>query len=154
MAKANRRFTIYDVMDAKGVFDGNIANLTSPGYVKQEYPKMLYHPQGATRISVSAEIITTPLGPKSVGEQRELIHRIVNSAEEEVSALKDGWHLTPGEAMTAAGMSAPEQSASQALELAQAQLARQQEEISRLQAQVLAGQQPLAPVKAAVVKAN
>ena len=140
MARGLQRFTIYDVMDHKGVFDTNPAN---PQSVNQdgesiysgpvEFPKMLYHPEGLTRITVPAEMIVTPMGPKLVGEQREIIHRVVNSRVEEESLLAQGWHQHPARAISAAGGTAPEMSPSQTIDSLQAQ-------IERLQALVSASQ--------------
>lgn len=114
MAQRNR-FTIYDVLDAKGVFDSNPANPGSRNHEGQalyagpvEYPKMVYHPLGLERIVVPAEVITTPYGPKEVGEQRELISQVVNNAEEEQKLVAAGWHLHPAAAIQASGKTAPE----------------------------------------------
>lgn len=104
------RFTVYDVMDAKGYFDSNPANagardvdgnaiFTGP----VEFPKMMFHPTGATRQTVPPEILMTPYGPKEVGEQRELINRIVKDKKEEGEALAEGWHLHPAGAQRAGG---------------------------------------------------
>lgn len=99
MAK-KRRFTIYDKMEEDGVFDNNPANAQSPDYRGPvEYPKMLYHPDGKTRITVPAEIIITPMGPKAVGEKRELLNLVVYTTEEELEAIENGWHLHPSQAM-------------------------------------------------------
>lgn len=103
----NNSFTIYDVMDKKGVFDANPANASSPEHEdfkrrgQTEYPKMLYHPDGETRITVPAEIIVTPLGPKEVGQQRELIHQVASNEIEELELLKAGWHEHPADALKA-----------------------------------------------------
>lgn len=102
------RFTIYDAMEQDGVFDRNPANPNSrdndgnalyTGPV--EYPKMLYHPEGEERVIVPAEIIVTPLGPKEVNEQKELIHKTVGSAEEEAELVTEGWHDHPAKAVRA-----------------------------------------------------
>lgn len=99
------QFTIYDVMDAKGVFDSNPANAQSRGvngeniYKKQAWPRMVYHPEGKHRITRPAEIIATPLGPQRVGEQKELINRVVADKTEYDEAKAEGWLDTPAEAM-------------------------------------------------------
>ena len=67
-----QRFTVYDAMEAKGLFEANPANQSSSEYKRQDFPKMLYSPTGEMKVIVPAELITTPLGPKFVGEQREL----------------------------------------------------------------------------------
>lgn len=102
------RFTIYDAMENSGFFASNPANPGSrdndgnalyTGPV--EFPKMLYHPEGEQKIVVPAEIITTPLGPKEVGEQKQLIHKIVGSQAECDEALASGWHDHPAKAIEA-----------------------------------------------------
>lgn len=108
MARNSRRFTIYDMMEDKGVFDQNPANPTARGSDglsiykgPVQYPKMLYHPTGEQRILAPAEAISTPFGPKLVGEQKAIIHRVVADAEEEASLAAEGWHQTPRDAMLA-----------------------------------------------------
>lgn len=100
-----RRFTIYDMMEEKGVFAANAANADSqtdtgePLYAGPvEYPKMLYHPQGALFVAVPANPEVTPFGPKMLNEQKRLITRVVGTREEELEALTDGWHLHPAHA--------------------------------------------------------
>ena len=108
MPRGNQRFTIYDAMDAKGVFEENSANATALGYKGPvAYPKMFYHPKGETRITVPAEIIMTPLGPKAVGEQREIIWQIVATPAEEKALRLAGWHDHPAKAIAAGGGVAP-----------------------------------------------
>ncbi len=97
------RFTIYDALEKAGYFDKNSANTYSRDpttgeslfTAPHEYPKMLYHPEGEEKVIVPAEIIMTPLGPKSIGEQREMIYKIVGSRVEEEALLADGWHTHP-----------------------------------------------------------
>jgi hypothetical protein len=107
MARPQRRFTIYDVMESKGVFEANPANADArdmnglSAYKKEEYPKMLYHPEGAVKITRPAEAVATPFGPKWVGEQTELLSKIVNNEAEENALLKDGWHKLPSLAIRA-----------------------------------------------------
>lgn len=102
------RFTIYDALEAAGFFDSNPANTFArdkdggnlfKGPI--EYPKMLYHPQGEEQITVPAEMITTPMGAKFVGEQRKLISKIVESAEADEVAQAEGWHDHPAKAIRA-----------------------------------------------------
>jgi hypothetical protein len=114
MAKTRRIHTIYDVMDEKGVFESNPANFGAIGpeknsiYKKAEYPKMLYHPEGAKRVLVPAVAETTPFGPQWMGEQREIINRIVGDEAEEKHWRGLGWHDHPARAMAAAGDEMPE----------------------------------------------
>ena len=108
MPRGNR-FTIYDALEKAGYFDVNPANsyARSPTDGSSlykgpiEYPKMLYHPLGEEKITVQAEVLATPLGPKEVGEQRELIWQIVNTPAEEKAALSEGWHTHPAKAIRA-----------------------------------------------------
>lgn len=103
------RFTIYDALEKAGYFDLNPANSFSRNPTDGsslfqgpvEYPKMLYHPEGETRQTVAPELLSTPLGPKEVGEQRELIWQIVNSPAEEKALTSDGWHTHPAKAIRA-----------------------------------------------------
>lgn len=110
--RPSRRFTVYDMMEDKGLFESNPANLHSrdstglPLYKGPvEFPKMLYHPVGETKVSKPAEAINTPFGPKWVGEERQLINKTVETKEEEEILLKEGWHFSPG-AATRAGQKA------------------------------------------------
>lgn len=117
MAGRNNRFTIYDMMEAKGVFEQNPANpyaRDSNGlsiFKPQEYPKMLYHPEGKEEVTQQPTAISTPFGPQMVGEQRKLISKIVEDAEGEAKLLAEGWHLKPRDAIYArhkkAGTEAP-----------------------------------------------
>src|SRR5665213_3845959 len=93
----HRRFTVYDMMEAKGLFESNPANQDSrsadglPLYTGPvQYPKMFYSPKGEERITVPAEILVTPLGPKSVGEQRELISELALTPEDEARLRASG----------------------------------------------------------------
>jgi len=109
MANARKtRFTIFDVMEAQGVFDDNPANASSADYKgPQPYPKMFYHPEGKERIIQRAEIIATPLGPERVGELKQIISRVAADADEEAVLRQLGWHDHPAKAMVAAGKEAP-----------------------------------------------
>ena len=101
------RFTIFDVLEQKGYFEANPANPQSRDKTDGralytgpvEYPKMLYHPTGQERVIVPAEVIQTPLGPKEVGEQRELVWQIVDSAAADAEAQAEGWWDHPSKAI-------------------------------------------------------
>ena len=117
-----QRFTVYDVLEAKGTFKKNPANINSQdeqgatlynGPV--QYPRMVYHPTGEERITQEGEVISTPLGPKVIMQQREMIWRIVNNAGEEAEAIASGWHTHPAEAMRAGGKEAPATGADQVI---------------------------------------
>lgn len=105
----DNRFTIYDALEKAGYFDKNPANSYARDPVDGSqlykgpvpYPKMLYHPEGEERITVPAEIVSTPMGAKEVGEQRELIHQIVSNEAEDKAAAADGWHDHPAKAIRA-----------------------------------------------------
>lgn len=102
------RYTVFDVLDAKGFFELNSANSSSPQYTGPvQYPKMFYHPLGKTRVIQKAEILQTPFGPQKVGEQWELIARTVSDADEEKRARAAGWHDHPAKAIAAGGSNAP-----------------------------------------------
>ena len=110
MARGGRhnRFTVFDVLDQKGVFEENPANPQSNLYMGPiEYPKMFYHPTGKRRIVQKAEILATPMGPMKVGEQFEMISRVVNTPEDERRAREAGWHDHPAKAIEAGGEHAP-----------------------------------------------
>jgi len=134
------RYTIFDVMDARGVFDENPANSTSPRFAgPQEYPKMFYHPMGKTRLVQKAEVLQTPYGPTKVGEQYELIARVVQSEEEAERARKAGWHDHPAKAIQAGGGNAPAMTA-------HGRIADLERQLVNLQAQLNAARQAPPPV--------
>ena len=122
MAKV-KRFTIYDKMNDDGVFEQNPANATAdPEVLKAAaaagtavwpvpYPKMLYHPLGERRVMVAGEIISTPMGPKEVGRQTEILTRVVNTEAEAKAALATGWHERPADAQAVADGRTPEDEA-------------------------------------------
>lgn len=128
----NRRFTIYDAMEAKGVFDANPANPYARDPVSNDslytgpvpYPKMFYSPTGEYQITVPGEWITTLNGPKLVGEQKELIHTLAKNADEEATLREAGWHDHPAKAITAGGGKAPPTSAGDRIASLEAELAR------------------------------
>lgn len=102
------RFTVYDVMEAKGLFDQNSANSSSPQYQGPvEYPKMYYHPTGKQRVIQKAELLSTPLGPQKVGEQFELISRTAKDQAEADRLERAGWHDHPAKAIAASGEKPP-----------------------------------------------
>lgn len=102
------RYTVYDVMEAKKVFQQNPANSSSPVHKRQDFPKMLYHPKGEERIVVPGVQELTPWGEKRmVGQQFEIINRVVVDAVEEAEWLRKGWHKHPADAMVASGKVGP-----------------------------------------------
>jgi hypothetical protein len=141
MARTIKRFTIYDAMEAAGHFDSNPANTYATDsvtkqsiYRKAEYPKMLFHPKGEERVSVPAEEIMTPFGPKKIGEQRELIHQVVNSPSEEQRLLADGWHPHPADAIGARTGIAPERSSDETISKLMAELEAKKAELAAMTA--------------------
>jgi hypothetical protein len=118
-----QRFTVYDVLENKGFFRSNPANVgsqdgTGASLYKgpSQYPRMLFHPKGEERIIQQGEVISTPLGPKTIMQQREMIYKIVNNYPEENRLVKEGWHLHPADALRAAGKDAPETGAAQVID--------------------------------------
>jgi len=122
-AGANRR-TVYDVMEDSGIFRRNPANADSladngdPLYQGPvEYPKMLYHPKGEERVLVPGEMLLTRDGqplinhrtqqPVIVGEQKEIIWKMVETPEEEAELVTEGWHTHPALAIAAANDGRP-----------------------------------------------
>ena len=129
MARGAKRFTIYDMMENKGVFEANLANSDSPGYKgPQAYPKMFYSPLGEQRVSVPAEVVMTPFGPKEYGEQRELIWRLAESLSDEKTLRSAGWHDHPAKAHAAAGRVTSPMSPAGRIEELEAQIAQLQAE--------------------------
>lgn len=154
----NRRFTIYDAMEAAGIFEANPANsysrdvITGDGLYKGpvEYPKMFYHPKGETRISVPAEVIELPSGRIiERNEQRELIHAIANNSADERRLRDDGWHDHPSDAMRAGGdKNAPLKTSGDRIAQLESEIRRLQAEKDAQAAEILAAtaRNPLTPI--------
>lgn len=111
-----KRFTVYDMMEEKGVFDANTANVYARDpatgastFKRQEYPKMYYHPKGETEVVKPGLVGKSAmhLEPVLLNEHREIINRMVHSAEEEAEAVAEGWHDHPAKALAASGKKAP-----------------------------------------------
>lgn len=118
-----QRFTVFDVLEARGAFKKNPANINAQddsgaslynGPI--QYPRMLYHPAGEERIIQEGEVINTPYGPKVIMQQRELIWQIAKNAEEEAAAIAAGWHRHPADAIKASGKEAPATGADRVIE--------------------------------------
>ena len=140
MPRNDQRFTVYDVMERRGMFASNPANpgahdesgaSTYAGPV--EFPKMFYHPEGLERVTKPAEVIATPLGPKEVGEQKVIITAVANNAEEEARLRDEGWHDHPSKALAAAGKPVPAIGSDQRIQELerQAQMLREQLELAK-----------------------
>lgn len=124
MARKNRIYSVYHAMDDAGTFDNNPANQSAgPVYKKQQFPRMVWHPDGEERITKPAEEIETRSGYKLVGEQREIIYRLANNRKEYDRLLNDGWHAHPAGAMAAAGHEPPPVSAAEEIDSLRSQLA-------------------------------
>ena len=119
MSSRNRHVhTVYDVMDAKGVFDANPANAQAhdpqthqsryAGPV--EFPTMLYHPEGKHRVVMPERVEQTSWGPERRPAVTEMITRVVQTQPELDALLAKGWHQHPADAMAAAGLEAPPKS--------------------------------------------
>jgi len=108
------RYTVFDVMEKRGDFRKNPANIGSQSDDGEslysgpiQYPKMLFHPQGEEEIIYQGDVINTPYGPQKIMEQRAIIHKIAHNQAEEEALIAEGWHQHPAEAMVAAGKEAP-----------------------------------------------
>jgi len=134
MARRNRdtRYSIFDVMDARGVFDDNPANQqadverdgTKFNTWPNQFPKMMYHPMGEMKVTRIAEVIVTPMGPKFVNERKEMISAIAANEQEERALRAKGWHDHPAKAIAAAGGNAPPISAAARIDDLEAEIAR------------------------------
>lgn len=130
-----QRFTVFDVMEAKGVFRKNPANVGAQTEQGQplyngpvQYPKMLFHPKGEERIISQGELVVTPLGPQRIMQQREIIYKVVNSASEEMELVAQGWHTHPANAIRASGKEAPATGADMVIAELQRKIAALQEQ--------------------------
>jgi len=164
MARQKKFYTIYDMMEERGVFEANKANYYAkdgqglPAYEGPvQYPKMLYHPEGETRVLIAGTLEDTKRGVMELGEQREIISVTVNSAEEEKEWLAKGWHTHPARAIAASGGVAPPMSSTQRLDELEADRARLEAELAEFRKMKadghLAGPAPLAGknIRAAIV---
>lgn len=146
--RSNNRYTIYDVMDARGEFRKNPANADAEGAEGStyegpvEFPKLLYHPTGEERVIKRGEVLLDRDGfPRLrdgkeivVGEIREIIWRKVETAEEEEKLLGEGWHPHPALAIAAGGGEAPPISSADRIKKLETELARAQKELATAQA--------------------
>lgn len=148
MSYRDNIFTVYDLMEKKGYFRSNPANRdavdkdTRQSIYKGpvQYPKMLYSPKGEYRISQPAEIIATPMGPQRVGEQRELINKIVESEAEEAVLKALGWLDHPAKSIHAGGGEAPPVSSEESIKSLEQQVKDLMAELAAAQASVTVDQ--------------
>ena len=155
----HNRFTIYDAMEAKGVFALNPANIDardSEGaaiYEKAEYPKMFYSPKGEERVTEPARIEPSPVGPQTIPARFEMISRTAKDLKEEKELRAAGWHDHPAKALAAAGKIAPAFAPGEAeISDLKAQIAKLQDqlatkELSETPPVVLSAIAPAAPPK-------
>lgn len=107
-SRRRHQYTLYDRMEENGYFDSNPGNPLARDATNKDisewpvqYPKMFYHPEGKEVVTMPAEPIATPFGPKLVGEQRALISKVAENEIEAKALLADGWHETPAKAVAA-----------------------------------------------------
>jgi hypothetical protein len=143
--------TVYHVMEQRGVFATNPANIDSIDQAEGTplykgpvpYPRMFYHPEGKERVIAPGEVVVDPIqGPIRVGELREIIHQLAENAEDEERLRREGWHDHPARAMAAAGKEAPPISSQQHIDGLQS-------ELDKLRLQLAAAQQEQKPEKRA-----
>lgn len=128
------RFTVYDALAVRGEFAKNPANRDAKdqfgrgAYVPTVYPKMFYHPTGEETIVQRAEMISTPFGPKEVGEIKKIISKTAQNESEAQELLSAGWHDHPAKALRAGGKKAPDMMPKGGVE----KLRKQKEELERM----------------------
>lgn len=139
MALRSKRFTVYDVLEANGLFEANSANtqaVDSEGasiYTGPvQFPKMFYHPEGKQRTTVPAEMMVTPFGPKMVNEQKEIIWALARDGGEEQKLRSEGWHDHPAKAIAAGGGEAPSMGAAAVAQEAAEQIAELKRQLAEL----------------------
>jgi hypothetical protein len=101
--------TVYDLMEAKGIFAQNPANvgsMTEDGSPLYQgpvpYPCMFYHPQGEVRVTVPGRVEPSPTGPIHIPDQFEIIWELAKNAEDEQRLRDEGWHDHPAKAIASA----------------------------------------------------
>jgi hypothetical protein len=156
MAKQSRRFSIYDAMEDKGVFEANPANSYArdlegasaySGPVK--YPMMLYHPSGERRVIVAGQIELINGQYVKVGEQTEVVFEIVHDAATERRLVAEGWHRHPSHAIKASGEVAPVIASPERAEALRKAMAEMQAELEMIEpAQAPSSSTPVASPKA------
>jgi len=135
---AGNRFTIYDAMEHRGDFRKNPANVgardddgTALFTGPIAFPKMLYHPEGKTKVTEPGEEVFTPFGPKVLNRKEEIISVVVKNAQEEKKYLDLGWHRHPAKAIEAGGGEAPDTGAEEHIDRLNAELNDLRAEIKR-----------------------
>lgn len=141
MPRQSRRFSIFDAMEEKGVFEANPANYYSRDAENTnlykgpvEYPKMFYHPEGKERVlnPGSTELINGVY--TKVGLLMEVEWTIANNSAEEKKLRSEGWHDHPAKAIAASGKEAPAISSGARISELQAKMAEMQAELDAAKA--------------------
>ncbi len=144
------RFTIFDMMEARGDFATNPANVDSQDPLGNgslykgpvPFPRMFYHPKGETRILRPGEVLLDRDGLPRVdrqgreivlGELREIIWQLAHDADEEAKLRAEGWHDHPALAIAAGGGQAPAMSSDQRITELEKKLAAAQAELEQAQ---------------------
>lgn len=142
-----KRFSVYDLMDAKGVFKSNPANAGATtqhgvpiyrGPVK--YPRMMYHPTGEEQVVVPEKRDTNAFGHVTITPAvKEVKYILIYSAEEERQVVEAGWHFHPAAAIEAANDPKrpvpPRSSVARVVDL-EDELARKTQELEEARAQL------------------
>lgn len=137
----NKIFTVYDMMEDKGIFAENPANADARDKEGQslykgpvQYPKMLYHPLGELRQVEPERMEMGPFGPVKIPAKYEMISQIVNSKDEEAKLIAAGWHAHPARALKAAGKEAPATSSADHINHLESELKRLQAQLAQANA--------------------
>ena len=150
-ASSRNRFTVFDMLEAKGAFSSNPANSDSTDPTEGtslysgpvEFPKMFYHPDGEVRVLVPGEVLLDRDGQPRIGRngeeiilgrQTEIIWQIATTSAEAKKLIAAGWHDHPAKAIAAAGGEAPPISSEQRIGDLERQLAETQAELDRARA--------------------
>lgn len=133
----NKIFTVYDMMEDKGVFSSNPANADSRDKEGQslyngpvQYPKMLYHPLGEQKIIEPERQEMGPFGPVRIPAKYEMISVVAKSEAEEAKLVSEGWHTHPARALKAAGKDAPATSSADHINHLESELKRLQDQLA------------------------
>lgn len=110
MLKSGSKFTVYDAMEAAGIFSSNPANAAAVSEDGQslysgpvKFPMTLYHPRGEEYVLSPGTRERTAWGTVEVyNEQYALKTKDVGSEEELSEALAEGWHKHPSQAIRVA----------------------------------------------------
>lgn len=139
--RRNNRMTVYDQMEAAGKFASNPANADAMDETGEslykgpvEYPKMMYHPEGKKTIVRAASVEPSPTGPVHVPPMYELIHAIVQNADEEAELRAEGWHDHPADAIEASGEEPPPTAVHQSPDAIRREMERLQKQLDKAEA--------------------